>query len=421
MHREYAASLLRTAATPVEWQLYASQLEQPIDLSFQVLSGSFRDYRFENCDFTSAILTGADFDGAQFKNCTFDSADLRDTSFVDTTFETCTLNDAMAARATFRRSAFTASSVSLAKTHQLRLVDVTFDHCPVVVIDGTDLELSTIRIARSPTVGLRVGGTLRELTVLDSSLQSLELLPETVFERSRADDSTLELLTGHLATIQHVTLRNCELLSSSLDDCVVAGLDLSGSRIIDTDTTTLGLSTARLRDSFFDGCRWSRQKGRVTVFGRYVADPDLMREPVQDVRGIPIVRRREIADAQYIDALWRNYPNPVRRSMLRFWGGTCSYGQSPARLALFATVLVMIHTVALLAARGQLVGTHPDPELFASGFVDALGFFFGGSPPDQQNRGALELVALDARMAGLLVLGIWVTVAARQVMRLATD
>jgi uncharacterized protein YjbI with pentapeptide repeats len=115
----------------------------------------------------------------------------------------------------------------------LKLTDVVLRDCDLSNVDGREGSLNRVEVHHSRLVGFGVvGGTARDLTVIDSSLAlasfAFAKLRNVVFQRVKLTDASFME-----ARLERVAFLDCELAGSDfrgvkLKDCAIRGTSLEG-------------------------------------------------------------------------------------------------------------------------------------------------------------------------------------------------
>jgi hypothetical protein len=158
----------------------------------------------------------------------------------------------------------------------------------------------------------------------------------------------------------------------------------------------------------------------------------LLGQAVQDLRGLSPRLRREVADAQYVDELHASATNVLRRIGLRAWGATTVYGQSIARLSIATGLLILTLTTLFFVAGSSANSPNSSPSeavMETSSAYDAasanqalaavLEAFFGLGSDSYAGWSAVIIVV--ARVAGFVILGLWISIAAQMLARLSAE
>ncbi|EIV95609.1 pentapeptide repeat-containing protein [Frankia sp. QA3] len=404
------------------WAEYRAGRSGAVDLSFCDLRGrDLRRRQLVDCDFTGARLDYADLDGAALVGCTFAAATLADASLVGchlerTTFTDCELGGAVLRGCTMADVEVRASTADGARIEGCRVERSTFTAVRLAGASLTDLELAGCVASGGRSPGLR----LTDLRINGSRIHDISL-PDSTITRLHAHDSTIRrlLIGGHLT--------DCLFVDSTVEaiDCgsaVVAGLDLSRSTIRRCHVGELGPRSAVLLDTSLIECTWPQQRGKVTWTGRHIPAPLLLHHPVQDVKGLPPVLRREIADEQFLEFKLTSARSRPARLMLRLWGLAAGYGQSLSRLTVCSAIVVLLHAAAVLAVREARSGDAPTARLAWEVLVDVLLAFLGiGRAPLADAGPAQRALLASVRIAGFIGLGVWVGIAAQRLGRLSRE
>jgi len=197
-----------------------------------------------------------------------------------------------------------------------------------------------------------------------------------------------------------------------------SGLDFSRSTLAECDLAQIGLETATMLETAIIACAWPSQRGHISLLGEYSASPYLLAQPVQDLKGVPPLVRREIADAQYLVRKLEAASSLTRRGM-QLWGLFAGFGQSLTRLSLSTLGLISLSTGAVLAARQQLFGVFsPNLVLLGRALDDSFQAFFALAELPAASHPTEFAVLVATRICGFVVLGFWLTIASQKLSRL---
>lgn len=354
--------------------------------------------------------------------CSFDGANIANGSFVRATLSNVRARKAILSGAIFRNSHLRAVDLTASNLNCVFVTASTLEGCIVAEICGETLAfgqstLETCELTNLAFTELRLeecvlkGCKLRDWQVSNADVS------RTAIEHSRV--SRIEFDAGRVISSKFL---NCRLdnLNFGKSDNMCQDLDFSESTLAETHLGQLGLSSAGMLDTALIRCTWPPQTGHISWSGRYVKGAQLLLQPVQDIKGVPPLTRREIADAQFI-VRRLEAASLTERFAIRLWSLCTGFGQSLTRLSITTASLILISTLGLLAARGQLFGWSPSLSLFLSALTQSFDAFFAlANMPATQSNSELIVVALT-RIGGFLVLGMWVTIASSKLSKLGAE
>lgn len=203
--------------------------------------------------------------------------------------------------------------------------------------EGGELWDPLTRCARLVGVSL-AGADLSRMDLTGADLERANLIGADL---SWAGLSGVNLTSARLegailarATLVRATLNNTRLAKADL-----TGADLSEATIHRIDMTGVDLRDARLFATRITEPVWWCHLPRIAGSWRVVFADGIPEHPIQDVVGLPPLLRRQIADVQHLRDVYRKSHGAGRR-LIWIWGLTCNFGQSLARLALTAVVIV---------------------------------------------------------------------------------
>lgn len=417
MERETLNSLV---AGPEEWSRYREESGQSRwDLSAAQLSDlDLRGRDFSNCDLDGATLdhanlAGSDFAAVTIRHASFAGAICDRTTWHDSVVEECVFDRASMTDVSLQGS-FVGCRFANSRWSRTRIERTTIDDCDLKGARLIDTSLVDVSVRRGSwgidAKGLQWrGGRLDEVSFdraqLTSSafrgveFQELSLDGTTIGSTHFIECECMGPMSG-LPRFEHCRFSRC-----LLDRVGLAGSGILGSVFDDVSVSH---------------CEWPPQSGRITPLGAYIPAEELLRSPVQDVRGLAPVFRRQIADAQYLterkatvaghDALW-----------FRVWGATTGYGQSFGRLiaalsgVLFALTCVVVGYLVLHAgwpATWCLLSEVTVGVLSASVNV-------GGAEIPGHSHALVAGIGYVANLVGLLALGLLAGLVANRIGRLS--
>ena len=406
------------------WNEFNRSQSGIIDLTGADLGGrDLRGFSFDLCDFSTASLENVNLDGARITNSNMMSVSMVDASLVDCHLTSVTIIHANLNGAVLRRAALSSVRLGNLTSENLFVGDCRLHRCTI-----SDARLDGARLSGLEMTESRISECTGERLILRQSRLIKCELWDLVFSSSEANDcdfaeSALKrfAFTGRRfldnsferATLSHVTINADETRNLNLTSCSLNHLDLS----------CLDLPTAILLDAAITGCQWPEQRGRVALAGAYLPSRFLLRQPVGDIKGVPPLIRRDIADAQYLVNKVARAANLWRRFILRAWGAISAYGQSLTRLAIWSSVVIALNAFLLLVSTEPLARVQHHPDLIVNA-VELVGRTFVGIglPEDDVSRDAIVKVILAATNAeGFLALGFWISIASRNLSRLSNE
>lgn len=417
-------ALLALLADKETWSQFRQQVPGTIDLTAATLDEvdlSGRD--LSDCDLTGAMLNGACLDDCTLHRTNLNGGDLSFASLVGCQIIQCTAKSTRLCGAVLRRVALSETVFEDCDLSNSGLLDSKVSACSFLESNHKGWRVANISISRTKIVGADLDG---------ACLEDLE-----------ADSCRIGRLSAKNATLAGLRLKNCELdlvdLAQSnfrqsaiiysrihslrLIDSFVANLDFSYSILYSIDLAGVSLSSATMLETTFVDCRFPSQTGKIGWSGNYSPSPNLMRQPVQDTKGLPARLRRDIADAQYLRETHENAGDLVSRMGLRLWGVTCGFGTSLTRLTAFT--LVGCTGIALIGTAIELASPTVRSDYTGLGmqmFWASLSAVFGVTETSSTNpTTAQAFVGALARVFGFFVLGLWVGLAANRLGKLSSQ
>lgn len=405
------------------WNTYCQGADGIIDLTFADLNGfDLRNLNFSRCDLSAAQLVGANLDGASFTEVNLTGTQLVNASLINCHLTSVVANHINLSNAIIRNTTFSAISINNADAtsttlencefHRTTITNSSFNNAHLLVLSFKEVVIGDLE-----AVGLK----LYRCKFWDSELRGWNIqnssFIECVFRNGVI--SRLEL-TGSLiidSAVVHSELNKSEFVSSE-----VKGLDLSSSVVREIEVAALNPASAVMLNTAFISCTWPKQAGQVTLSGKYIPSQHLLAQPVQDVFGVSPTLRREIGDAQYLVKRISEAQGLTQRIFFRVWGATTSFGQSLGRLTVFSIMVVILHALALLVASGDISSCqHLDLELILSTIGNVTKVFLGfGEAVASVDSFWENTIFWSVRIAGILSLGLWITIASSQLNKLSS-
>jgi uncharacterized protein YjbI with pentapeptide repeats len=418
-----AEALNSLLAGGVAWRDYVARTSGTIDLTFADPSGKdLSSLKFERCDFTGTQLDGANFDNATIHSCTFAGTNLSKASFVRCEVRKVTARKVIAESIIVRASSLADVELTESNMSAAMITASSLENCQFTKNHGSEFVLLSSKFEKCTLIDL----VLDRLRVCECEFESSEWAEWKIGE--------LEVLKTSVrgSKIARIRTKTGSLRSSGLTACTINRLvreesghlchevDLSRSTLADIDLRIVGLDTATMLETALIRCEWPKQRGRISLTGGYVASKDLLAQPVQDLKGVPPLTRRDIADAQYIV---RKIETASRAGGfgIRLWGICTGFGQSVGRLSLMTFGMIVASTIGILGVRGQLIGRYLHLEYLYHAARDSFDAFFSlASIPVTDNSGEL-IVAILTRIGGFVALGLWVKIASNKLSKLGAE
>jgi uncharacterized protein YjbI with pentapeptide repeats len=405
------------------WESYRQSVDGPIDLAGADLHGAeLKDRVLANCDMSAANLTDANLDGAQFRNTklsatVLDNSSLVRCSFVNTNFSHSNISRSVIRLSTFRRCAIENLDVQSGFIGECTITDSQISNLDYAKGTFVKLTLIDTRIAELKGAACHLSGCRFERCSISGMNLYDSIVEECCFDESALSDSRIQ---G--PQFSKNSLTRCQISRFAIGSENVSDLDLTASALRDVVLSDLGLPTAVLLDTAVTGCQWPAQRGRVTLTGRYIPNSSLLRQPVQDLKGVPPLIRRDIADSQYLVTRLAHRPSFPDTILMRLWGCTSAYGQSLTRLLACSAIAILFDAAALVLATGRECETFRKPIIFIDVLGAAARSFVGiGVTSNLFSSLPAEILIIAARIAGFAALGVWIAVAAQKISRLSSE
>lgn len=247
---------------------------------------------------------------------------------------------------------------------------------------------------------------------------------------SGADLTGCDLFAASLegACLSRARLSRANLHSTRLAGADLSGTDLSDATLHQCDLTRVDFRTARLFGTRITEPTWWINLPTATMRGEVLFQSAIPEHPIQDVLGLPPLLRRQIADVQHLRDMHRRSHGAMRR-LVWLWGVCCGFGQSLGRLALTATVILLLFVAAYMlsdfslarpgAGGGDVVRYVGRPD-FGQALFFAITTFTAPGTSGQFPVGGLGKVLLSTQgLVSFLLLGGLLSIFANKVSRLS--
>ncbi len=407
------------------WDRFRSLTAEPIDLTLALLQGKdLRGRSFAFCDLSGSELDEANLDRCSFDATTLKNASLRNASMVSCKFPEVNATDAILDYSVIRESTFLNSNLSRAQLRHANISLCTFEGC---TFDQTKMD--SVRFVDTNFCG----GIFNRMRDTNVEFNRCKLLRNRMTDiRWRASrlldcdlsDSSISDLEFSNGVITNTKMARADILRLAVPDTEVNYIDFSYSTLRETDLAGIDLPHSTMLGTIINQCRWPRQKAKIDWVGRYRKSPTLLGQPVQDLRGLSSTLRREVADAQYLDDLYRKADNLPVACALWIWGATTAYGQSILRLSLVTLLLILVLSGALMVPD---VSINPFPHNLAAipkALAPVSSAFLGiieESTLAAYSKPFQHVLLIVARISGFVVTGLWISIAAQKLSRLSAE
>ncbi len=405
------------------WSAYCRAATKPIDLTLAQLSHADLQGR----SFTFCDLSGADLESTNLDDCSFINTKLLDTmvnnaSIVSTSFTAIDAKDALFDHAVIRNSHFADVNFSHAGFASSTISGSTFHKCSF-----KEARLDRLRIITSVLIDVEIIDVsaeemdLKECELRGAKLYNIHLATSRIVDSdlsmSRISDSAF---LGSI--ISETRFTGATIIRFSMTGSSVQGLDLTDSTLREVDLTDFDLPGSIMLGAAIVRCRWPRQSPVISWSGHYQKTPHLLGQPVQDLRGLSPTLRREIADAQYLDALSLKSRKQPRAAAFRAWGVTTAFGQSMLRLTAVTALLVVALGISLALVRNHTLSWSLDFDVLARSMLDISGAFLElASPVISRSSLSQDILLTIARISGFFILGLWISIAANKLAKLSSE
>lgn len=407
-----------------KWLIYINSAVKPIDLTSAYFAGEDLSGRpLYQCNLSGAQLKHAILDGSSFTECLLKGATLTNASLVRCEFSEVNASGVNIESAIMRESHFDKVILSGASMDAMKISNSQFSNCRLDDVSighalFTDVMVEESSIAPLASSGVRFWSCKFLECKLERWVISGTDIKDCCFQDCQIYDWQLKR-----GSIKSSEMLACKIRNFKSEKTDTEALTFNDSIVTDTHVAALGPSSAVMLNTAFISCDWPDQSGKVNWAGRYVRSQSLLAHPVQDIRGVPPQKRREIGDAQYLARMLDSAEGRMHRVLLRLWGATSAYGQSLKRLLLCSVLVVIGHTLAVLACRGQLTSSimldfKSLLHQLGSTWLAFLGLAESGPrEASQWEKGVIH----SARVFGLLIIGVWISIAANKYSRLSRE
>ncbi len=410
-------------ASKTEWNNYNANRNEYIDLSFQDLSSvDFEGKIITFCDLSGVQLNDTRFLDCTFDRCIFNGANFTRSTFVRSTIRKCQFANGILTSLIFRNSKVIDSTFEESNLDDVNFIDATIDESTFSAIESSslffeDCQAKNIILKDSQINSFSVAGsTFVNSTVAKLSIQKISLQNSNFRSCNILDISSKE---GILSASQFIESR-FEKFRLEQRSHQVFNMDMSGSRLSEIDMSSIGLGSATLLETSLSNCFMPTQIGKVTFWGKYIPNSSLMKQSVEDVKGLSPIVRRDISDAQYLMAKIEN-ASILGSIILRVWGFFTGFGQSLTRLLLSSISIVLMCAFFILITRGLFNSSVSEfTQVYSAISESILAFFSMGSPSETLSE-AENRIFLIARISGFFMLGFWVSIASTKLSKLGSS
>jgi uncharacterized protein YjbI with pentapeptide repeats len=411
------------------WNEYQARSTGPTDLTFAELRGTNLAGRiFENCNLAGAQFIGANLDRIVVRRTIMDGADLTNVSLIGAMFEEVSAKEMSCDAATIRFVSFIQCRLTSISLTSSLVESSSFADCHLTNTRSSEAKVRDTRFDRCEVRNWQFSrGTFEKCAFRDSKLDNtyLQYCAAQGNVLSGCDITEMSIVDSQVDRNAFIGCKIVQIITTGSD---VKYMDLSKSAIVHSEIAGFGPATAVLLDTAFIDCMWPPQNGTTSWLGRYYPSPHLLAHPVQDIRSIPPVLRREIADAQFLYSKLRSAGSIWSRIALRLWGFSSAYGQSTWRLTLVSLVVVVLHALVLSLIKANLVSLSWEcrllsltPLILESIQTTASAFFGLQSDPSIEAQAASHYILLSARIFGFFALGVWVSIASTKLSKLSSE
>lgn len=421
--------------TVSEWNRYNKQnYDSTTDLALEEFRGDLSQRTFINCNFKGSVFQSANLDDCRFENCLFNQTTFNNSSLVNTIFEGCQLGNSNWNDSVLRNTVVSNSNSSQLFVSGGSLEKVYFDNitaenilvkrtsCPVLKFQNS--KISKLFIADSTNTELRISKVFFSLFSINNADFKVLRLDEVVIEEGSFNSKT-KVTNGTIIKSEFSRVNfsgESVFTQNTFLQCLVSSTDLNH----------FGINDSVFIDVTFINCNWPNQQGKTSILGKYISNDNLLKQPVQDIKGISPTLRREIADAQYVRHLQESVKNkPIQKFGVQLWGLTSNFGQSVVRIFILSIFVVLCH--GILFALGLSITNWPEnPEFISISFrsdwllqgikQSFLTFINIVSFPDgKELMGGWgeRVVLISCRMFGFAVLGVWISMVANRLTKLS--
>ena len=405
------------------WRDYVAQTSGVIDLTFVDLSNADLRHRvLERCDFTGAQLQSANCDHTTFDSCSLSGANFTNASLVKCELRNINAHNMIAVNTVVRESVFNKVDFTESNMSSAAITSTQFRNCTFVNLHKESLFLSGCKFLGCAFSALQLSRfSIHDCKMHECSLSDCNLT-EIQIKNTIIEMSTIARFNAETGSVVSSGLIGCSISDFSVGklNSLCQYLNVSRSTLTRINLKLLGLDSAIMLNTALALCSWPKQKGHVTIFGKYVPSPFLLAQPVQDIFGVNPLMRREIADAQYLVCKIEN-GNTFGRLIMRLWGLFTGFGQSLSRLLLSTLVLIATSTIMLLASRNELFGDKPDFQLLGNAAIESFDAFFALTNIPQGGNSAELMVTMWTHICGFVVLGFLVSILSLRLSRLGRE
>lgn len=385
---------------------------------FRLENIDFTSYEFQNCHFLGVIFSEVNLDKSHFISCFFSGCRIEFSGFVGTICEDINLKNVIITDCIFRQSSF--SSMTLNKcniqkctlknsyvekiisvetnTNNNKLTDVDFiktdmRNCTINKLNGSNLRLQSIRVSN---VCIN-NGALMEIDACNMEVKKNEV-KNLVFTNLHINKSEIKDTIIIKSSYSCCSYNNCILMNQNLID--------------------MGINVNVFFQSAFLDCKWPSQTYKVGLLGKYTPSVNLLKQPVEDITGLPSKLRNEIQKAQLVDETNRKASTWNFKLWLWFWGITTEYGRSLLRLTNTCLMLMFIMIIFfVLFNLKESFYISQMPQYLYNAMTLVFFNFIGISVdyPILTLTNEQNIILIIDRILGVVFMGLWIGIATNKI------
>lgn len=373
-------------------------------------------YIFKNCIFSAVIINRVNLDYSSFINCSFTGCEFSYLSLVNMCMNDILLDDVKVLDIILR-----GSTVLELKIINGKIDEINIDDCNLLNMISVHTEITSVSIQSSSIK--RINGKnncVHKISLLDVQIEEL-ISSHTKIQQINCgslhmEKSLIERGVVNNGQFNNTYINNSKLIAEIIKNTIVEDFDFLDGLMKKIDVGEISLEKIGLLDTKLVDCEWPSQTYKVSLFGKYQKAKHLLRQPVEDVMGIPSKLRNEIKIAQLVDSTISLNKSWHSRLWLWFWGITTEFGRSLFRLTFICGMaLSLLMVVFVFCYPVESIKNSFFETIFTSSkyvFYNFVGISILDT--DMLNYYQNLILIID-RTFGILFMGLWAGVAANKI------
>ena len=408
----------KALSNATDWQNTQShiiKMNTRVNASLWILEDiNLSGFIFMKCDFQGARIVNANLDNCEFKECTFSNCVFENISFVGTQIFDCKFNDSEIKTSVVRRTLLNNCIITDTIIHDIELSVSKF-----FSVDLMRNNLSSIRANNNNFESCSF-----ELTQFDSTINENVMFKHITFSKCEFTKSEFiksELIKCEFSDIsltnivfQSSNAHSSKVVRSKINKSNFTGCNFISGTFICTDLNEMQINAMGFLDSSFIECIWPNQAYTISFMGKYRPSPNLLRQPVEDIRGLSPTLRSVIRRSQLVDEMVKNERSFLKKMGLWFWAVTSAYGRSLTRLTTLCLAVILFFSILfVIFSYPEVFWANPIGTLIDAIKCTTLSLVGIEYSLEIMSRSQKNII-ITMRFIGLVFFGLWIGVAANK-------